>query len=87
GFRKHKRNDRHRFENGKEVVVRGIWDKINAVVAPNADDVSIPVAVQGTELEMRKWLGHVSKERAWAIVSGVHLKRLSGLTLEAKPCR
>ncbi|GAJ22686.1 unnamed protein product [marine sediment metagenome] len=43
--------------------------------------------MQGTELDMRKYLGFVSEKRAWGIVSGVHMRRFKDLTLEAKACR
>ncbi|GAH90534.1 unnamed protein product [marine sediment metagenome] len=87
GFYRRKRPDRKRIEDGKEVVIQGVWDKIFAKVAPEADDVYIPVALQGTELDMRKYLGSVSEERAWGIVSGLQMWRLKDLTLQAKNCR
>jgi len=87
GFYRRKRPDRKRIEAGKEVVIQGRWDKIFAKVAPEADDVYIPVVLQGTESDMRKYLGSVSKERARGIVSGLHLWRFKDLTLQVKNCR
>jgi len=87
GFYRRKRPDRKRIEDGKEVVIRGVWDKIFAKVAPEADDVCIPVVLQGTELDMKKYLGSVSEERVRGIVSGLHLWRFKDLTLYAKNCR
>lgn len=87
GFYRRKRPDRKRIEDGKEVVVRGVWDKIFAKVAPEADDVYIPVVLKGTELDMRKYSAFVSEERARSIVSGLHLWRFKDLTLQAKNCR
>jgi len=88
GFYRRKRPDRKRIEDdGKEVVIRGVWDKIFAKVAPEADDVYIPVVLKGTELDMKKYLAFVSEERARGVVSGLHMKRFKDLTLEAKPCR
>jgi len=52
GFHRRKRPDRKRIEDGKEVVIRGVWDKFYAVVAPNADDVYIPVVEEKGDLTM-----------------------------------
>ena len=52
GFHRRKRPDRKRIEDGKEVVIKGVWDKFYAKVAPNADDVYIPVVEEKGDLTM-----------------------------------
>jgi len=52
GFYRRKRPDRKRIEDGKEVVIKGVWDKFYAKVAPNADDVYIPVVEEKGDLTM-----------------------------------
>ncbi len=55
GFHRRKRPDRKRIEGGKEVVIKGVWDKIYAKVAPNADDVYIPVVEKKGDLAMHRF--------------------------------
>ncbi len=52
GFHRRKKLDRKRIEDGKEVVIKGVWEKIYAKVAPNADDVYIPVVEEKGDLTM-----------------------------------
>ena len=52
GFHRRKKLDRKRIKDGKEVVIRGGWDKIYAKVAPAGDDVYIPVVEKDNDLTM-----------------------------------
>ncbi|MBA7612635.1 hypothetical protein ES703_19871 [subsurface metagenome] len=52
GFHNRKNLDRKRIEDGKEVVIRGLWHRIYAKVAPEGDDVYIPVVEKDNGLTM-----------------------------------
>ncbi len=50
GFHRRKNVDRKRIEDGKEVVIKGGWHRIYAKVAPEGDDVYIPVVEKDSDL-------------------------------------
>ena len=52
GFHRRKRPDRKRIEDGREIVIKGVWDKIYAKVAPEGDDVYVPVIEKDNDLTM-----------------------------------
>jgi hypothetical protein len=52
GFHNRKNLDRKRIEDGKEVVIKGGWHRIYAKVAPEGDDVYIPVLEKDNDLTM-----------------------------------
>jgi len=47
GFHRRQGRERKRIEDGKEVVVPGVWSKVYAEVASGADDVYVPVVEEG----------------------------------------
>jgi len=52
GFYRLKNSDRKRIEDGKEVLIIGLWTRVFGEVAPEADEVYVPVVEDRDGLTM-----------------------------------
>lgn len=68
GFYRILRPDRKMSKDGKEVIIKGTWRRIYGEVAPDADEVHVPVVEEKDGLVMMRFKDLTLKRKVCAMV-------------------